>query len=114
MNKTFLKIGLFVLFFIIIIFLINLAKNKALRQNFSGIIKKVSIYGGKSDIKVTLDSNEEFLLDLYSVKPESNVEIDDSLFKEKGRLELYHYKKDSLDHFYLYNIHRYTSFFDWK
>ncbi|MBP2833282.1 hypothetical protein J8281_13895 [Aquimarina sp. U1-2] len=112
MNKKYLKILVFIVFFVGIFFLIKRSKNLALNDSMNGIIENVSIYGGKGDVKVHFTRGEPVILSLYKVKKEDNVEVGDSLFKRIGELVLYHYKKDTSDKFFLYKTYRYSSFFD--
>ncbi|UGU18130.1 hypothetical protein LS482_09645 [Sinomicrobium kalidii] len=96
---------MFSLFFIAVILLTLRAKRIAIKENFKGVVKKASIYGGKGDIKVWLNDRSSHILDLYGVKKEDNIHVGDSLYKEAGSPWLYHYKKDSLGNYYLYRSH---------
>lgn len=112
MNKKNSVILVFSIFFSVFILLTISSNNKALNQNFKGITEKVYVYGGKGNIKIHLETGEEYHLDLYSVKSNDNLSVGDSLFKAKGDYVLYHFKKDSLNNFFLYKTHKYTTFFD--
>ncbi|NVN18052.1 hypothetical protein GUA46_06850 [Muricauda sp. HICW] len=112
MNKNYLKAGFLILFLAIILFMTTRSNNIALKQDINGVIISESIYGGKGDVKVRLNSGKEYLLDLYSVKSDDSVITGDSLFKRKGEPELYHFKKDSSGAFKLYDVYRHTTFFD--
>lgn len=110
MNKRLVII--LVLFSAIIVFLDFRSKKLALSQNFSGVVQKVSYYGGKRDVKVRLSNGQFYILDLYVVKKDDNVKVGDSLFKKKGELDLYHFKKNSKGHYQFYKMHSYSSLFD--
>ena len=112
MNKWYIKLIVFILFLAIVIFLIRRSKNLALKDDFNGLVQKVSIYGGKGDVKVEFKNGESHILSLYSVKKEDNIQIGDSLYKRKGEADLYHFKKDSTGAFQFYKMYSYTTFFD--
>lgn len=114
MNKKYnlFSLIILVLFSAIVVFLGIRSKRLALSQNFNGVVQKVSYYGGKRDAKVKLNDGQSYLLDLYVVKEDGNVKVGDFLFKRKGELDLYHFKKNSEGHYQLHKMHSYSSFFD--